>query len=372
MSGQLDTTPFTPPFWLPEGQSQTIIGARFAHYPKIQFQRQRLATADGDFIDLDWNIPGLHEIDGRTQTNKPSTTSRNSSVSTSAGTSTITAANAPTETSISFNVRTDFQGRALVLFHGLEGSSQSHYAQSICHDFRQLGWAVVVAHFRGCSGENNRLARSYFSGDTQDVAHIMHSIQERLPHAQWYAAGVSMGGNVLLKYAGEQGSELKHLQAIAAISAPTDLRACAEQLGQGFFSRKVYTPYFLTTMKKKMREKHKVWGQEIPLQKILSAETIFDFDDVYTGPIHGFTGALDYYQRCSSKPGLADVRVPCLVLNAQNDPFVPAFSLPKVQEVSSYVTLHQPLHGGHVGFSQGVFPSKLGWLSQRLMRFFHV
>lgn len=342
MSGQVDNTPFSPPLWLPEGQSQTIIGSRFASHPQIHFERQRLTTLDGDFIDLDWNIPGLHEIHG-SYTREP-----------------IRSAKA-----------NDFKGRALVLFHGLEGSSQSHYAQAICHDFRALGWAVVVAHFRGCSGENNRLARSYFSGDTQDVAYIMRCIQERLPQAQWYAAGVSMGGNVLLKYAGEQGSALKHLQAIAAISAPTDLAACARQLGQGFFSRAIYTPYFLITMKKKMREKHQQWGEQIPIKKIQSARTLWDFDDVYTGPIHGFAGALDYYQRCSSKPGLIDVQVPCLVLNAQNDPFVPASSLPKPHEVSPYVTLHQPLHGGHVGFSQGRFPSKLGWLSQRLLAFFN-
>lgn len=340
MSGQIDFSPFIPPSWLPEGQSQTIVGSRFARHARIDFARQRIDTPDGDFIDLDWNIPGLHEIQGTQSTQaKPSPIP-------------------------------SYTGKALVLFHGLEGSSQSHYAQSICHDFRAQGWAVVVAHFRGCSGENNRLARSYFSGDTQDVAHIMQAIQDRLPQAQWYAAGVSMGGNVLLKYAGEQGAALKHLQAIAAISAPLDLQACSIQLGQGFFSRAIYTPYFLIPMKKKMREKHQRWGDAIALDKILAVHSIWDFDDVYTGPIHGFTGALDYYTRCSSKPGLVNIRVPCLILNAQNDPFVPANSLPTAAEVSSSVTLHQPKHGGHVGFSQGAFPSQLGWLSQRLFDFF--
>ena len=384
MSGHVDNSPFQPPFWLPEGQSQTIIGARFARHPKIQFERERLNTDDGDFIDLDWNIPGLHEINTELaqQQSQLSSKQHNTSeiehgslaqaplqaISTESSQQETTPLSSQQETARL--THPEFTGPALVLFHGLEGSSESHYAQSICHDFRQLGWAVVVAHFRGCSGENNRLPRSYFSGDTRDVAYIMQNIQRRLPNAQWYAAGVSMGGNVLLKYAGEQGSYLKHLKAIAAISAPTNLHACAEQLGRGFFSKQIYTPYFLIGMKKKMREKHLQWGDEIPLKKILAAQTIFDFDDAYTGPIHGFAGAADYYRRCSSQPGLADIQVPCLVLNAKNDPFVPAFSLPKPHEVSSYVTLHQPEHGGHVGFSQGRFPSQHGWLSQRLLRFF--
>ena len=376
MSGHVDNSPFQPPFWLPEGQSQTIIGARFARHPRIQFERERLNTDDGDFIDLDWNIPGLHELNTQfarhksqdTITPDPVNPTEPLSIQAQAPLQAISTENSPQEpTQLT---HPEFTGQALVLFHGLEGSSESHYAQSICHDFRQLGWAVVVAHFRGCSGENNRLPRSYFSGDTRDVAYIMHNIQRRLPNAQWYAAGISMGGNVLLKYAGEQGSSLKHLKSIAAISAPTDLHACAVQLGQGFFSKQIYTPYFLIGMKKKMREKHQQWGHEIPLQKILSAQTIFEFDDAYTGPIHGFAGAADYYQRCSSQPGLANIQVPCLVLNAKNDPFVPAFSLPKASEVSSYVTLHQPEHGGQVGISQGRFPSKHGWMSQRLLKFF--
>lgn len=340
--GQIDARPFIPPLWLPEGQSQTIIGSRFARYQAIDFARERLTTPDQDFIDLDWNIPGEQTIHMPT-----------------------------TPTIVERPQVSPFAGPALVLFHGLEGSSQSHYAQSICHDLRTRNWAVVVAHFRCCSGENNRLARSYFSGDTQDVHTIMQRLQERLPYAQWHAAGVSMGGSVLLKYIGEQGHAVKHLQAVAAISAPTDLYTCAEQLTRGFFSRAIYTPYFLISIKKKMRIKHQMFGNEIPLEKILAAKTLFEFDDVYTGPIHGFRDAADYYTRCSAKPGLIDIRAPCLLLNAQNDPFVPASSLPKSNEVSSYVTLHQPKHGGHVGFSQGRFPSRLGWLSQRLLDFFN-
>lgn len=327
---------FRPPFWLPEGQSQTIIGSKLARYPRIVFARQRIDTHDGDFIDLDWNIPNLHTITEAKQSEPTST----------------------------------FAGNALVLFHGLEGSSQSHYAQSLCHDFRSKGWAVVVAHFRGCSGEPNRLPRSYFSGDTQDVATVMKALRERLPHAQWYAAGVSMGGNVLLKYVAELGEKASFLKAAVSISTPTDLLATGLQLGKGFFGRFVYTPYFLTTMKPKMREKAKRFPDRLDIKRIESVKTLKDFDDCYTGPIHGFKDAVDYWIRCSSKPDLIHIRIPTLVLNAKNDPFIPRESLPTQKEVSSFVTLHQPEHGGHAGFSHGTFPHRMGWLSQRLAHFF--
>ncbi|WP_071058531.1 YheT family hydrolase [Pelistega sp. MC2] len=337
MSGQLDTSEFNHPFWLPEGQSQTIIGSKFATYAKITFARERIRTPDQDFIDLDWHIPHTANQD-------------------------YLDAPAP--------AIPHFTGKALLFFHGLEGSSQSHYAQSICHDFRALGWAVVVAHFRGCSGEANLLARSYFSGDIQDVETVMQAVKNRLPHAQWYAAGFSMGGNVLLKYAGARGAELASFNAIASISAPTDLYATGLQLGKGFFGKYVYTPYFLTTMKKKMQQKHKAFPGSIEITRLAKAKTLKDFDDIYTGPIHGFRNAEDYWKKCSSKPDLIHILVPTLILNAKNDPFIPRESLPTIEQVSDVVTLHQPEHGGHVGFSQGTFPSRLGWLSQRLWQFF--
>lgn len=329
---------FRPPFWLPEGQSQTIIGAKLARHPHIHFSRQRIETPDGDFIDLDWNIPGLDTLDKKT----------------------ASYTNAQPFPS--------FTGKAIVLFHGLEGSSQSHYAQLICHDFRQQGWAVVVAHFRSCSGEPNRLARSYFSGDTQDVNTVMQAIKHRLPKAQWYATGISMGGNVLLKYIAEYPYNFLH--AAVSISAPTDLVSTGLALGKGFFGRYIYTPYFLNTMKPKMQEKAKRFSGEINIRAIQAAKTLQDFDDAYTGPIHGFKDAIDYWSKCSAKPVLKQITIPTLILNARNDPFIPAYSLPTEADISKTVQLHQPKHGGHVGFSQGTFPHHLGWLSQRLSDFF--
>ena len=159
MSGHVDNSPFQPPFWLPEGQSQTIIGARFARHPRIQFERERLNTDDGDFIELEWNIPGLHELNTQfarhksqdTITPDPVNPTEPLSIQAQAPLQAISTENSPQEpTQLT---HPEFTGQALVLFHGLEGSSESHYAQSICHDFRQLGWAVVVAHFRGCWGK---------------------------------------------------------------------------------------------------------------------------------------------------------------------------------------------------------------------------
>lgn len=351
---------FRPPFWLPDGHSQTIIGTRLAYYPKIQFSRQCIDTADGDFIDLDWNIPTIsldeQSIDDKQTPNEVEHTPLPDSL-------TEVSVDSPTTTTTAH-----FTGKALVLFHGLEGSSQSHYAQLICHDFRLQGWAVVVAHFRGCSGRPNRLARSYFSGDTQDVITVMQAIKKRLPQAQWYAAGISMGGNVLLNYIGENQGNFLH--AVACISTPTDLVATGLTLGRHFFGRYVYTPYFLRSMKPKIREKAKRFPRVINMTLVEAAKTLQSFDDAYTAPIHGFKNAIDYWTRCSSKRLLKNITTPTLILNAQNDPFIPVESLPTQANVSSAVLLHQPKHGGHVGFSQGTFPHRLGWLSQRLSNFF--
>ncbi|MBK1782032.1 alpha/beta fold hydrolase [Advenella sp. WQ 585] len=349
MNTQLDLSACPSPKWLPDGQSQTIFAARFVPRPKIVYARERITTTDNDFIDIDWNIPGLHPL--APDNDRPA---------------------APTVFQQEPLTPPPLPGTqpALILFHGLEGSSQSHYARAICHYFRQKNWVVAVAHFRGCSGEPNKLPRSYFSGDSADIDTIFHHVRQRLPNARWHACGISMGGNALLKYTGEQQESLGWLQAVAGISVPLDLLATGQQLETGFFGRFVYTPHFLQTMKKKIREKDRQFPNAINIHKILQAKTLFDFDDAYTGPVHGFKGALDYWTRCSSKPFLKDIRIPALVLNARNDPFIPETSLPGIKDVSTYVTLHQPKTGGHAGFSTGPFPSSFEWLPHRLEKFF--
>lgn len=342
MAGRIDSSEFTPPYWLRNAHGQTIVGTQWASMPPLGFARQRIGTPDNDFIDLDWNIPGLHALHGQHY-----------------------------DLSLYPRSMPAFTGNALLLFHGMEGSSRSRYAITICHDFRQQGWAVVVAHFRGCSGEPNRQARAYHSGDTQDVATVLHAVTQRLPNARWHAAGVSMGGCVLLKSATTQLPELRHLQGIASICSPLDLVQSARSLSESAVGKYVYVPFFLKTIKAKLWEKYQRYPTLIDWERIRQANTLQALDDAYTAPIHGFRNARDYWERSSTRQHLKTIDIPTLILNAQNDPFVPRESLPQTHEVSSSVLLHQPQQGGHVGFTDHQAPYPLSWLSRRLERFFH-
>ncbi len=306
--------------------------------------RERVDTPDGDFIDFDWTAPGF----GPGASLTPPMFAQ---LSASAGTP-----------AVSHN--------ALVLFHGLEGSSASHYAQSISQYFRARGWTVVVPHFRGCSGEPNRLPRAYHSGDSADIAFMLATVRQRLPGMRWHAAGVSLGGNALLKYLGEAGSEAGWLAAAAGISAPVDLMAGGHALGTGLINRRIYTHMFLRTLKSKTLQKAQRFPGTIDVIRVATARDLYEFDDAYTAPTHGFRDVTDYWTRASSKPLLAGIAVPTLVLNARNDPFLPGRYLPGVNEASDHVVLHQPEQGGHAGFPTGHFPSNLNWLPQRLASFF--
>lgn len=258
---------------------------------------------------------------------------------------------------------------ALVLFHGLEGSSASHYAQAIAQHFRARGWIVAIPHFRGCSGVPNRLARAYHSGDSEDIDFLLQSVRMSVPNARWHAAGVSMGGNMLLKYLGEQGERANWLTASAGISVPLDLEACGSTLSDTWAGR-LYAIPFLRTMKRKVLEKAYRFPAAIDVLRISRARNLREFDDAYTAPMHGFASALDYWTSVASKPFLKKIEIPTLVLNARNDPFMPAPTLPGPQDCAQSVTLHQPADGGHAGFPTGAFPTNLSWLPQRLGRFF--
>lgn len=304
---------FRAPAWLPGGHAQTIWPAllsRRALAGTVPFTRERWDTPDGDFVDLDFGPPG-----------RPG---------------------AP----------------LLVLFHGLEGSTRSHYALSFALEARRRGWSFVMPHFRGCSGELNRAPRAYHSGDHAEIGWILARLAARQGRPV-LAAGVSLGGNALLRWAGEaEGGAAASAHAVASICAPLDLTASGQAMGRGF-NRQVYTRMFLATMKPKALAK---WQQHPGLfdrTRLAAARTLFEFDDVFTAPLHGFAGAEDYWHRASAKPHLHRVAIPALALNARNDPFVPAASLPTAREVSRQVTLWQPPHGGHVGFPQGRFPGQV-------------
>jgi len=316
---------YRAPKWLPGSHAQSIYPLLIKPDP-YAYRRERWETPDRDFIDLDWNSPA-HSSQG-----------------------TIAVP-------------------LVVLFHGLEGSSNSHYALSLMYALKAIGWDGVVVHFRGCSGEANRLPRAYHSGDSEEIDWILRRIKREQPDRPLYAMGVSLGGNVLLKWLGERGTSANSvLCAAAAISAPLDLPVCGHALGRGL--NRIYTRYFLNTLKPGAEAKLKRFPGLFDGRRLSGVSSVYEFDNLVTGPLHGFASADDYWRRASCKPWLTGIRVPTLALNAQNDPFLPAQALPRRDQVSATVKLEFPQQGGHVGFVSGSFPGKLDWLPQRVLRFF--
>jgi hypothetical protein len=236
------------------------------------------------------------------------------------------------------------------------------------HALAQRRWAGVIPHFRGCGGEPNRLPRAYHSGDHEEVGALLGAIRARSARPL-YAVGVSLGGSALLNWLGRMEHRARDtLQAAAAVSAPLDLTAAGIAIGQGL--NRVYTAHFLATLKPKSLAMAARFPGRLDARRIRAARTMWQFDDVVTAPLHGFAGADDYWRRASSKPWLRAIRLPALVLNARNDPFIPAASLATRAEVSDAVVLEQPGGGGHAGFPIGRFPGHVGWLPRRLLHFF--
>ena len=316
---------YQAPPWLPGGNLQTIWAATRARRhlgPPPRFTRERWTTPDGDFIDVD-----------HLQRTAPLL-------------ATATSEAAP------HHLMPDVAPRHLVLFHGLEGSSASQYAQAFATVARQRGWDYSVPHFRGCSGELNLAPRAYHSGDFEEIGWILQRLRAGSA-APLLVVGISLGGNALLRWAQEAGdSAAATAAAVAAVCSPIDLAAAVRAIDSGF-NWLVYSRMFLRTMKPRALAK---WRQHPGLfdrDKLADARTLFEFDNVFTAPLHGFRDTPDYWQRASAKPHLARIRIPALVLNARNDPFVPGHSLPGAAHVGRQVTLWQPAQGGHVGFPHG-------------------
>ena len=313
---------YRAPGWLPGGNLQTIwpaLWSRRRAAARPVYRRERWATPDGDFVDADW-------LDAE---------------------------------------RADVP--LLVLLHGLEGSSSSHYAIAFADTARRLGWRFVTPHFRGCSGELNLAPRAYHSGDFEEVGWLL--AQCRAAHAgPMLAVGVSLGGNALMRWAEEAGDEAsRSVSAVAAVSSPLDLTAGGHAIGRGF-NRLVYTRLFLHTMKPKALAKLAQHPGLFDRERLAAARDLYQFDDVFTAPLHGFRGVDDYWARASAKPHLRRLRIPALLLNAANDPFVPHASLPHAGEVAACVTLWQPPHGGHAGFPGGRFPGHALTLPEAVTR----
>jgi predicted alpha/beta-fold hydrolase len=233
-----------------------------------------------------------------------------------------------------------------------------------------------VPHFRGCSGEINRAPRAYHSGDFEEIGWILQRLQAQQPGRKLLAAGVSLGGNALLRWAQEAGDSAAHtVSAVASVCSPIDLTASGHAIGRGF-NRQVYTRMFLRSMKPKALERLALHPGLFSRDKLLASRDLYEFDNLFTAPLHGFKNTDDYWSRASAKPHLHRVRVPALVLNARNDRFVPHTSLPAQHEVGSHVTLWQPQHGGHVGFPSGGPPGHVralpdavgGWLLAHLQK----
>ena len=312
--------PFAPAPWLANPHLQTIYGATLAPAPRPQLRRERWDTPDGDFVDVDF-------VDG------------------------------PGDTPW------------IHLFHGLEGSSNSPYARMLMAHVRARGWRGSVFHFRGCSGEPNRLPRAYHSGDSDEIDWALRRVKALAGAAPLYAAGVSLGGNAFAKWLGERGEAARSVvERAAAVSAPLDLMAAGDALGRGF--ARVYSRHFLSTLKRGALEKLDRFPGLFDAATVRRASSLRDFDNVVTAPLHGFRDTDDYWTRASAKPHLGGVRVPTLLLNARDDPFLPAEALPTEREVSSAVKLEFPHRGGHVGFVTAPFPGRIEWLPRRLLHFF--
>ncbi|WML91136.1 hydrolase [Thiothrix lacustris] len=309
---RIQQSTFHPAWWLKSPHLQTLWPVFFRSRPHLDLQYERLELADGDFIDL------------------------------------------------AFHPRPD--SPLVLVIHGLEGSLESHYAQTLMQALHKAGFASVFMHLRGCSGTPNRLASSYHSGRTADVAEVLAHLRNtgRMPEA---AVGFSLGGNLILKYAGETEAE-SGLKAVVAVSIPFQLEECARKLEKGFSV--IYGRYLTGKLKAAYRNKFSQMPSPLPLN-INTVGTIFDFDDQITATLNGFDGAHDYYTRSSSRQFLKNIQTPTLIIHAQDDPFMYPSTAPTEAMLSDDVTLELTTHGGHVGFVSGRVPWRAEyWLETRI------
>ncbi len=313
---------FCPAWWLPGPHLQTLWNPLCRRATTLERTRERLWLADGDFLDLDWHGP--HEADTP----------------------------------------------LVLVLHGLTGSSDSLYVMGLQQKLATQGWASAALNWRGCSGEPNLLARGYHSGASEDLAETVRHLRALRPMAPLYAVGYSLGGNVLLKYLGETGTD-SQLQGAAAVSVPFRLDQCADRIGMGF--SRVYQSHFMREMVTYVKDKQRLFAHHGMSERLATLDklgpldnmrTFWDFDGRITAPLHGYTDAEDYYRRASSRYFLSQIDTPTLIIQAADDPFVFVHSLPEAHELSPSIDFELHAHGGHVGFVEGSL-SKPGYYLER-------
>ena len=310
---------YSPAWWLPGAHAQTMWGKLFRRLPPLPTQRVRLNTPDGDFVDL-------HRLSS-----------------------------------------SEHDAPRLLILHGLEGTVRSHYAQGLLSEAARRGWAADFLIFRSCGDEPNLTRRFYHSGETTDVAFVIDHILSESPGQPLLATGVSLGGNVLLKYLGEKSTGVSpQIKAAAAISVPFDLARSSRHIDRGF--AKVYQRHFIRSLKRKTVAKLEQFPDLVDREELARIRTMYEFDETLTAPLHGFAGAEDYYTRSSSLAWLDRISIPTLLFNAVDDPFMPPDVLADVRAVAAgnpALEVDFPPHGGHAGFIAGSNPLRPFYYAER-------
>ncbi|SMY17666.1 hydrolase [Photobacterium aquimaris] len=313
---------FTAALGLKNPHLQTLLPRFVRRQPLFTPVTQRLTTLDDDFLDIAW-----------TQT------------------------------------PTDDRKPLMILFHGLEGSFDSPYANGLLHAAKQQGWLGVMMHFRGCSGELNRQPRGYHSGEINDARFFITWLREQFPQRPLIAVGVSLGGNMLINYLAKYGDD-SEIIAAQAISPPLNLASCSARIQQGF--SKVYQRYLLNSMKRTMAKKITLHQHKMPIshQQLDAINTVWQFDQHITAPLHGFIDADDYYQRCSGLTQLNHITTPLRIIHAKDDPFMTESVIPS-QPLPSNIDYNLYQQGGHVGFVSGSILKPTFWLEHTVPEWFH-
>lgn len=319
-------TPFKPAWWLNNCHLQTLYPTLFRPKIKLNRTRERIHTPDGDFLDLDW-----------------------------------------------YKQNSDDTQPLVIIMHGLAGSSSSAYVLGLQKSISLMAWRSVALNFRGCSGQQNLKARAYHSGETEDIDFIYQTLQAREPNTDVYVIGFSLGGNVLLKWLGEQGAN-SSVKGAVAVSVPMLLNVCASKLDKGF--SKVYRSYLLRPLKQFILSKkaflhsikqHEEAEKVSQLGSLRKVKSFWQYDDQVVAKIHGFKNADDYYKKSSSRQFIKNIAISTLIIHAIDDPFMTQHVLPSQKDLPHHVTLEKTSGGGHVGFIAGTIPFQPRyWLEQRI------